>query len=122
MVFTFRLFIVDINIGLLVLAGLLTFFIIEKIATISQQSSSNNSHSHSHSHAKKNTEDKKNNDEKEKQKKEIAHHDEPIKVGGILNIIADTTHNFTGKLGSQISFFSEVFSKKKMEWRLRLLF
>lgn len=69
---------------------MLCFFFLEKFARLR----STNQH-HGHSHATTQIE-KKNKDEKKKEEK--------TKVGGILNIIADTAHNFTDGMAIAASF------------------
>jgi zinc transporter ZupT len=86
----------DLYVGLYVLAGLMTFFLIEKIARITQGASS---HGHSHSHGtsqEKVSKDKAESSKEKSTSEKKKRTSEPVKIGGILNIIADSAHNFTG--------------------------
>jgi len=86
----------DLSLGLLILGGIMTFFLIEKIMRIS---SGNAAHSHSH-------EEKDKTEKKSKKKEEKKGHSVPEskKVTGYLNIIADTAHNFTDGMAIAASF------------------
>lgn len=95
-------------VGLGVLAGLLTFFIVEKFVRSNHAGSGGHGHSHGAKPQQKKSEkpsDKKEKEQakkKEKKKKESV--EEGIKVGGFLNLAADMTHNFTDGLAIASSF------------------
>lgn len=125
----------DLSVGLFVLLGMLTFFVIEKCVRCREQDSAGG-HRHHHRHSsgrsgakgdkqqktsagggsdnttKKKDKTQKTEKEKEKVKKDTAHvgggcdgdDDGGIKTGGILNLIADATHNFTDGLAIASSF------------------
>ncbi|XP_077285984.1 zinc transporter catecholamines up [Arctopsyche grandis] len=76
----------DTTVGLSVLAGIITFLVVEKFVRIL-------SGGHGHSHAK---------DGKKKQKGKT----EEIKVAGYLNLAADFTHNFTDGLAIGASYIA----------------
>jgi zinc transporter 7 len=96
----------SLTVGLGVLAGLLTFFVVEKFVR-----SRHGGGGHGHSHGAKPAQEKKTKggNEKEKklnkkEKKQRESVEEGIKVGGFLNLAADMTHNFTDGLAIASSF------------------
>jgi len=107
----------DLSIGFLILFGILTFFIVEKLMRI------RNGDSHSHkekpkqysapvdisnkvTNKRKNLKnDVKNSSQKEKKENNRSKiQDDSKKVTGYLNIIADTAHNFTDGMAIAASF------------------
>jgi zinc transporter ZupT len=88
--------------GLCVLAGILAFFVMEKYL---QSATGSHGHSHGHSHGSKSDDgrgaSKKNDDLKkngEKNGEASAALFLGVKPGAILNMVADTIHNFTGSI------------------------
>lgn len=74
----------DMTIGLWVLAGILTFLVVEKLVRILK-----GGHAHSHSPSKKKAQPKNE-----------------IKVAGYLNLVADFSHNFTDGLAIGASYLA----------------
>lgn len=74
----------DMSVGLAVLAGIITFLVVEKFVRLLNAG-------HGHSHGKKNKKEAKN---------------EQIKVAGYLNLAADFTHNFTDGLAIGASYIA----------------
>lgn len=88
----------DLSVGLWVLAGIVTFLVVEKAVRIIK---GGHGHTHSHSKQKKTKDDKKNaGDLKEKDDKPT------IKVAGYLNLAADFSHNFTDGLAIGSSYLA----------------
>jgi len=85
----------DISVGLWVLAGIVTFLIVEKIVRILK-----GGHSHSHTHTQTQT---KKSDKKSKKQPEPK---KEIKVAGYLNLSADFSHNFTDGLAIGSSYLA----------------
>jgi solute carrier family 39 (zinc transporter), member 7 len=73
------------RIGLMILTGMLLFFLMEKVARMRAGGESGHAHSHSHSDA---------------------HEQNMSKVTGILNIIADSAHNFTDGMAIAAAFLA----------------
>lgn len=87
----------DMSVGLWVLAGIVTFLVVEKSVRIMK-----GGHSHSHApvkpkKAEKGDADKKDNGDKKK---------EDIKIAGYLNLVADFSHNFTDGLAIGSSYLA----------------
>jgi len=93
---------VSLVVGLSVLAGLLTFFVIEKFVR-SRHGQGGHGHSHAHSHGAAKPKKDEKNKKKNKKKQEPASED-GLKVSGFLNLAADMTHNFTDGLAIASSF------------------
>jgi len=93
----------EIFIGLYILAGMLTFFLLEKYMRISSKSGGGHSHSHTHTHDKKKEKSEKS-DGAAKSKKEKDPIQKGIEAGAYLNIIADSAHNFTDGMAIAASF------------------
>jgi len=74
----------DMSVGLAVLAGIITFLVVEKFVRLINAD-------HGHSHGKKNKKEAKN---------------DQIKVAGYLNLAADFTHNFTDGLAIGASYIA----------------
>lgn len=103
----------DMSVGLWVLAGIVSFLIVEKSVRIIKGS-------HTHSHSKTNVEkeagsgDAKNKKEKSKEKsdssnektEETTNESKEIKVAGYLNLAADFSHNFTDGLAIGSSYLA----------------
>ncbi|XP_044268769.1 protein catecholamines up [Tribolium madens] len=87
----------DMSVGLWVLAGIVTFLLVEKVVRIAKGG-------HGHSHHKKNDEKK----EKSKSGGDKAQKVDPkeIKVAGYLNLAADFSHNFTDGLAIGSSYLA----------------
>jgi len=106
-----------IRIGLLVLTGMILFFLMEKYLRI-RSTANGKSHKHSHSHSHEHTKDEivneksNNNDglrerkkpEKTTKKEKVQVSSENVNYSGYLNIIADTAHNFTDGMAIAASF------------------
>lgn len=82
----------DMSVGLWVLAGIVTFLMVEKMVRILKGG-------HGHSHAKTETKNKKNGKETKEAQSEI-------KVAGYLNLAADFSHNFTDGLAIGASYLA----------------
>jgi zinc transporter 7 len=95
----------DITIGVFILAGMLTFFLLEKYMRIRQQQGggSSHGHSHSHSHADGGSGGRKNGKAKTEPAKKSKEKG-GINPGAYLNIIADSAHNFTDGMAIAASF------------------
>lgn len=105
----------DMSVGLWVLAGIVTFLIVEKSVRIIK-----GAHGHSHSHKKTDEAKKKDEDTakaggdsgSETKKTEAAKEnvdddaDKEIKVAGYLNLAADFSHNFTDGLAIGSSYLA----------------
>ncbi|KAF2360069.1 Zinc/iron permease [Trinorchestia longiramus] len=94
----------DNTIGLSVLAGIMTFLVVEKVVRIFK-----GGHGHSHSKPVKQNEikDKKTNgDSKLKKNDKKKNNSEDIKVAGYLNLAADFIHNLTDGLAIGASFLA----------------
>lgn len=99
----------DMSVGLWVLAGIVSFLIVEKIVRIIK-----GKHSHSHAHKKddgdgKQQNSKSNSDAKKNKKKGDDKKPKPtkeIKVAGYLNLAADFCHNFTDGLAIGSSYLA----------------
>ncbi|KAL1123722.1 hypothetical protein AAG570_001495 [Ranatra chinensis] len=92
------------KVGLWVLAGILTFLVVEKFVRIVK-----GGHGHSHSpsaNSSAKTKDKKSPKEKKVTDNSHAHGDEDLKVAGYLNLAADFTHNFTDGLAIGASYLA----------------
>lgn len=100
-------------IGLLILAGFYTFFMVEKLVRLA----TSGGHSHSHPHSSTPSEasptkakGKKTQDEAPRKQGETSvaaasdDHAISLRVGGILNLIADLAHNFTDGMAIAASF------------------
>lgn len=83
----------DMTVGLGVLAGIITFLVVEKSVRLFS-----GGHGHSHGPDKKKHEDKS--------KKSIKQKKEEIKIAGYLNLAADFTHNFTDGLAIGASYIA----------------
>eukprot|EP01090_Pellita_catalonica_P007699 TRINITY_DN1829_c0_g1_i1.p1 TRINITY_DN1829_c0_g1~~TRINITY_DN1829_c0_g1_i1.p1 ORF type:complete len:293 (+),score=45.36 TRINITY_DN1829_c0_g1_i1:52-930(+) len=110
----------ELVVGLSVLLGILIFFVIEKIARSLHPQGHSHSHSHAHAHKKENKaekadkkedKDKSENDDDSKSGNDDdkAGNDEgteikSVKVAAYLNLLADTTHNFTDGMAIAASF------------------
>lgn len=103
----------DMSVGLWVLAGIVTFLIVEKSVRIIK-----GSHSHSHSNQKvekeagsgdakdKNDKAKEKGDSKKEKTEENVDDKKEIKVAGYLNLAADFSHNFTDGLAIGSSYLA----------------
>lgn len=99
----------DMSVGLWVLAGIVSFLIVEKAVRIIK-----GKHSHSHTHKKddgdsKEQNDKPSSDGKKNKKKSDDKKPKPtneIKVAGYLNLAADFCHNFTDGLAIGSSYLA----------------
>lgn len=99
----------DMSVGLWVLAGIVSFLIVEKIVRIIK-----GKHSHSHAHKKDNDDGKEqkskpSSDAKKNKKKSDDKQLKPtkeIKVAGYLNLVADFCHNFTDGLAIGSSYLA----------------
>ncbi|GLV38923.1 Catecholamines up [Carabus blaptoides fortunei] len=80
------------SVGLWVLAGIVSFLMVEKIVRILKGG-------HGHSHTKTETKNKKDNKETKEAQGEI-------KVAGYLNLAADFSHNFTDGLAIGASYLA----------------
>jgi len=101
----------EMMVGLWVLAGLITFLVVEKLVRHMK-----GGHGHSHGPAppkkvedkksEKKKDDKKDDKKKESESKEVAavEPEEDIQVAAYLNLAADCTHNFTDGLAIGASF------------------
>lgn len=116
----------EMHVGLWVLAGIITFLIVEKVVR-SSHNSSGHSHSHSHSHEdvptsqsqpsssehsgstlrqRKPVSNENKTSQMEPSNKPDNHVQEPIAVSGWLNLVADFSHNFTDGLAIGASFLA----------------
>lgn len=94
----------DLTVGLAVLGGILSFFLIEKLLRVAGRSSGMHGHSHNDDPVarKKKDDDAPDVDEHEQ------HHITPLifglRPGAILNMAADTVHNFTDGMALAAAF------------------
>lgn len=99
----------DMSVGLWVLAGIVSFLVVEKTVRIAK---GGHSHTHSKPSGTKTTEGKEatKKEKPEKQKKSSAvKKEEPVnevKVAGYLNLAADFSHNFTDGLAIGSSYLA----------------
>jgi len=97
----------DTIMGLWVLGGITTFFLIEKLV---RSQATGHGHSHSHSHAHGDSEKDKDSDkgkkdkDSDKEKKKKAKKD--TNISAYLNLAADFSHNFTDGLAVAASFMA----------------
>lgn len=100
----------DMSVGLWVLAGIVSFLIVEKSVRIIKGS---HSHSHKKQEAKeagsgdaKSEKSKEKGDRNDEKPKEIPEESKEIKVAGYLNLAADFSHNFTDGLAIGSSYLA----------------
>lgn len=92
----------DLSVGLWVLAGIVTFLVVEKGVRILK-----GGHGHTHNTAKKTVDKAKNSGDAKAKSKSSAGKKEPeIKVAGYLNLAADFSHNFTDGLAIGSSYLA----------------
>eukprot|EP00808_Paulinella_micropora_P009661 g20610.t1 len=103
----------EMNVGLFVLLGMLLFFLVSKAAHIRQGGHGGHGHSHgAHSHgasSPKKTTKKSTKKAAKDSDSDCEDHDSeraPIKITGLLNLLADTTHNFTDGMAIAASFLA----------------
>lgn len=94
----------DLSVGLWVLAGIVTFLIVEKCVRILK-----GGHGHTHGPSPiehKKTDRKESGDTKVKEETEKTKETKEIKVAGYLNLAADFSHNFTDGLAIGSSYLA----------------
>ena len=95
----------EVNTGLWIIAGILSFFLIEKF--VRAQHAHHHSHGHNHSHGAKKSKGSPSPGKKPAGKKQgpaAKPAEKPIAVAGWLNLAADFAHNFTDGLAIAASF------------------